>query len=188
MSQPHTGIPIQNVSLDEKHDPINGHSRPSVGTPGPSGMGVSQTGPTSHSAGLLPGSHGKAQEKKKIHPAIIIALWISLSSSVIVYNKYVLDSKTGLGFPYPVFLTTFHMALNTLGTRLLARFTNLMDGLKDVEMTSQRWYKNILPIGALFSGSLVLSNMAYLTLSVSFIQMLKVRCIQSEYQRRSPVR
>lgn len=66
------------------------------------------------------------------------------------------------------------MAFATLGTRLLVRFTNLMDGLKDVEMTSERWYRNIVPIGALFSGSLVLSNMAYLTLSVSFIQMLKV--------------
>lgn len=88
-------------------------------------------------------------------------------------RRYVLDTRTGLGFPYPVFLTTFHMALNTVGTRLLARFTHLMDGLKDVEMTSERWYRNILPIGALFSGSLVLSNMAYLTLSVSFIQMLK---------------
>lgn len=87
--------------------------------------------------------------------------------------RYVLDTKSGLGFPYPVFLTTFHMALNTVGTRLLARYTRLMDGLRDVEMTSERWYRNILPIGALFSGSLVLSNMAYLTLSVSFIQMLK---------------
>lgn len=34
--------------------------------------------------------------------------------------------------------------------------------------------RTILPIGALFSGSLILSNFAYLSLSVSFIQMLKV--------------
>jgi hypothetical protein len=37
------------------------------------------------------------------------------------------------------------------------------------------YIRSILPIGALFSGSLILSNMAYLSLSVSFIQMLKVR-------------
>lgn len=36
-----------------------------------------------------------------------------------------------------------------------------------------RWVRSILPIGALFSGSLILSNYAYLTLSVPFIQMLK---------------
>lgn len=67
------------------------------------------------------------------------------------------------------------MAFAALGTRVLARYTNLLDGLSDVEMTFDRWTRNILPIGALFSGSLVFSNMAYLTLSVSFIQMLKVR-------------
>jgi hypothetical protein len=39
--------------------------------------------------------------------------------------------------------------------------------------------RTILPIGALFSGSLILSNFAYLSLSVSFIQMLKVRPCQS---------
>ncbi|WFD31802.1 hypothetical protein MSPP1_002841 [Malassezia sp. CBS 17886] len=108
--------------------------------------------------------------KRALHPSVIIAIWIALSSSVIVYNKYVL---VNLHFPYPVFLTTFHMAFAALGTRLLARYTTLLKGLSSVEMTFERWYKNILPIGALFSGSLVLSNMAYLTLSVSFIQMLK---------------
>lgn len=175
MSQ-HTTLPMQSVSVhDEKNDLINGHSRTSVGTPGASGMEQSVSGPPLHSAGILPGAGETKDKKKQMHPAVIICLWISLSSTVIVYNKYLLDQKTGLDFPYPVFLTTFHMALNTVGTRLLARYTCLMDGLRDIEMTSERWYKNILPIGALFSGSLVLSNKAYLTLSVSFIQMLKVR-------------
>jgi hypothetical protein len=35
--------------------------------------------------------------------------------------------------------------------------------------------RSILPIGILFSGSLILSNTAYLYLSVAYIQMLKVR-------------
>ena len=34
--------------------------------------------------------------------------------------------------------------------------------------------RSILPIGLLFSGSLILSNTAYLYLSVAYIQMLKV--------------
>lgn len=38
-------------------------------------------------------------------------------------------------------------------------------------MTPERWFKSIVPIGALFSASLIFSNLAYLTLSVSFIQM-----------------
>lgn len=93
----HTSLPMQSLSVDGKnglggdekyqHDPINGHARPSVGTPGLSGMGQSTSGPSAHSAGILPGGGGKAGEKKKVHPAVIIALWIALSSSVIVYNK-----------------------------------------------------------------------------------------------------
>ena len=40
-------------------------------------------------------------------------------------------------------------------------------------MTRDMFIRSILPIGVLFSGSLILSNMAYLHLSVPFIQMLK---------------
>ncbi|KAN0065204.1 hypothetical protein ACQY0O_001701 [Thecaphora frezii] len=168
MSKEHTSLPMQNLSIDEKggHDPITGHRPPSVGTPGASGMGVQPP-----SNGILPGGPSQ-REKKKIHPALIISIWIALSSSVIIYNKFVLDTNQ-LNFPFPVFLTTFHMAFSTVGTRLLARYTHLMDGLHTVEMTNDRWYRNILPIGAFFSASLVFSNMAVLTLSVSFMQMLK---------------
>jgi hypothetical protein len=41
-------------------------------------------------------------------------------------------------------------------------------------MNRDMFIKSILPIGILFSGSLILSNTAYLYLSVSYIQMLKV--------------
>lgn len=36
--------------------------------------------------------------------------------------------------------------------------------------------RNVVPIAALFSGTLWLGNAAYLYLSVAFIQMLKVSC------------
>lgn len=76
-----------------------------------------------------------------------------------------------LEFHYPVFLTTFHLVYATIGVRLLAKTTHLLDGLKDAQMTWDRYMRNIVPIGALFSASLVFSNLAYITLSVSFIQM-----------------
>lgn len=41
-----------------------------------------------------------------MHPAPIIAIWIALSSSVILMNAWILGSKEGdLNFPYPIFLT-----------------------------------------------------------------------------------
>ncbi|GAA5992070.1 hypothetical protein JCM10908_000726 [Rhodotorula pacifica] len=111
-----------------------------------------------------------AEGVKKIWPGYIIAVWIGLSSALILQNAYVLRT---LQFNYPIFLTTWHLVYATIGTRLLLRFTHLLDDLQNVQMSWDRWFKNIVPIGALFSGSLIFSNFAYLTLSVSFIQMLK---------------
>lgn len=65
------------------------------------------------------------------------------------------------------------MTFAAIGTRLLQRTTNLLEGTKDVKMTRDMFIRSILPIGLLFSGSLILSNSAYLYLSVSYIQMLK---------------
>lgn len=111
------------------------------------------------------------QPKKIVIPAIIIIpIWMACSISVILYNKYIFDS---LNFGYPVFLTTFHLAFSAAATRVLQRTTTLVDGARDIEMSRDRWIRSILPIGALMSGSLILSNYAYLSLSVHFIQMLK---------------
>jgi hypothetical protein len=52
-------------------------------------------------------------------------------------------------------------------TQGLARFTPVLD----------LYMRAIVPIGLFFSLSLICGNVAYLHLSVSFIQMLKVRLI-----------
>ncbi|KAG8831054.1 hypothetical protein FRC17_003787, partial [Serendipita sp. 399] len=102
--------------------------------------------------------------------AIIIPFWIALSSSVIIYNNYIFN---GLNFRYPVFLVSWHLVFATIGTRILARTTGLLDPTKVSEMSNDIYVRSILPIAVLFCGSLILSNKAYLYLSVSFIQMLK---------------
>lgn len=112
---------------------------------------------------------------------VIIPIWIALSSSVIIYNNYLYNS---LYFKYPVFLVTWHLGFAAIGTRVLQRTTHLLDGVKDVHMTRDMFVRSILPIGLLFSGSLILSNTAYLYLSVSYIQMLKVRPATDESCRR----
>ncbi|KLT43351.1 triose phosphate/3-phosphoglycerate/phosphate translocator [Cutaneotrichosporon oleaginosum] len=114
----------------------------------------------------------KPTGKVNLRAATIIPIWIALSSTVIIYNKY-LYSVEHLNFPYPIFITSYHLGCAALGTRVLRATTNLMDGLDKVPMTRDVYIKRIIPIGILFSGSLILSNSAYLTLSVSFIQMLK---------------
>jgi len=110
--------------------------------------------------------------KPSVHPAVYIAAWIALSSSVIVFNKYILDPKK-LNFPFPIFLTTWHLVFATFMTQCLARFTTVLDSRKNVPMTGRVYLRAIVPIGAFFSMSLICGNVAYLYLSVSFIQMLK---------------
>ncbi|KAI8586278.1 triose phosphate/3-phosphoglycerate/phosphate translocator [Geranomyces variabilis] len=104
------------------------------------------------------------------HPAVYIGVWMSLSSSVILFNKYILFEG---GFPYPIFLTTWHLLFATLATRALHRTTNLLSELDGVHLDRTTYWTAIVPIGALFSTTLIFSNLAYLHLSVAFIQMLK---------------
>jgi hypothetical protein len=111
-----------------------------------------------------------SKPKPKLSAQTIIPIWIVLSSTVIIYNNYLYNT---LNFKYPVFLVTWHLAFAAIGTRVLQKTTNLLDGAKEVNMTKDMFIKSILPIGLLFSGSLILSNTAYLYLSVSYIQMLK---------------
>lgn len=63
--------------------------------------------------------------------------------------------------------------MQAIGTRVLQRTTHLLDGVRDVHMSRDMFIRSILPIGILFSGSLIMSNKAYLYLSVHYIQMLK---------------
>ncbi|GAA6034026.1 hypothetical protein JCM8097_000655 [Rhodosporidiobolus ruineniae] len=102
-----------------------------------------------------------------------IVCWIATSSAVILQNKYILSD---LGFKHPVALTTIHVLFQTIATRLLRKYTELVDKAKELEATGvmnrDAFLRKIVPVGLLFSASLVLSNWVYLRLSVSFIQMI----------------
>lgn len=58
----------------------------------------------------------------------------------------------------PIFLTTWHLTFATIGVRILKRSTRLLDGLNNVQMTWDRYLRSIVPIGALFSASLIFSK------------------------------
>lgn len=111
-----------------------------------------------------------SSSKPKLSAATIIPIWIVLSSAVIIYNNYLYNT---LQFRFPVFLVTWHLTFAAIGTRVLGKTTHLLDGVKDVSMSKDMFLRSILPIGLLFSASLILSNTAYLYLSVAYIQMLK---------------
>ncbi|KAI4732218.1 hypothetical protein E4T50_17193 [Aureobasidium sp. EXF-12298] len=99
---------------------------------------------------------------EKAHEAAIEAdsvrsVWIAMSSSVIIFNKYILDEKK----------LNFHES--ALQTTILARFTTVLDLRKKVPMNGRVYLRAIVPIGLFFSLSLICGNLTYLYLSVSFI-------------------
>jgi drug/metabolite transporter (DMT)-like permease len=101
---------------------------------------------------------------------IYIVFWISISCTMILFNKAVLDQ---LKFPYPMFLTTWHMVFATVCTQIMAQATNMLPGVKEKKVTREVFINKIVPVSLFFAVSLVLSNKSYIYLSVSYIQMLK---------------
>ncbi|KAL6528833.1 hypothetical protein OROMI_029009 [Orobanche minor] len=98
-----------------------------------------------------------------------VAIWIFLSFTVIVYNKYILDKKL-YNWPFPISLTMIHMAFCSSLAFAAVRLFKLVD---PVALSRRVYLTSVVPIGALYALSLWLSNSAYIYLSVSFIQMLK---------------
>ncbi|KAF3947547.1 hypothetical protein CMV_026335 [Castanea mollissima] len=94
----------------------------------------------------------------------------SSSSSLIVYNKYILDRKL-YNWPFPISLTMIHMSFCSFLAYLLVKVFKVVE--LPSTMTRDLYLKYVVPIGALYSLSLWFSNSTYIYLSVSFIQMLK---------------
>ncbi|KNA22359.1 hypothetical protein SOVF_034710 [Spinacia oleracea] len=107
--------------------------------------------------------------KKIVLSYTYVAIWIFLSFTVIVYNKYILDRKM-YNWPYPISLTMIHM---TFCSSLAFVLVKVFKVVEPVAMSREVYLSSVVPIGALYAFSLWLSNSAYIYLSVSFIQMLK---------------
>ncbi|KAI3949655.1 hypothetical protein MKW92_006634 [Papaver armeniacum] len=107
--------------------------------------------------------------KKILISYAYVGIWIFLSFTVIVYNKYILDKKM-FNWPFPISLTMIHMGFCSSLAFILVRVLKLVE---PVSMSRELYISSVVPIGALYSLSLWFSNSAYIYLSVSFIQMLK---------------
>eukprot|EP00608_Synchroma_pusillum_P010219 CAMPEP_0198436844 /NCGR_PEP_ID=MMETSP1452-20131203/44217_1 /TAXON_ID=1181717 /ORGANISM="Synchroma pusillum, Strain CCMP3072" /LENGTH=346 /DNA_ID=CAMNT_0044157403 /DNA_START=9 /DNA_END=1049 /DNA_ORIENTATION=+ len=99
-----------------------------------------------------------------------ISLWMFCSVSMIIFNKAILST---FEFPFPMALTAWHMLFATVCTQILARTTSLLPSVAKGTVTRGDYFGRVVPVAMTFAVSLILSNTAYVTLSVSFIQMLK---------------
>lgn len=95
-----------------------------------------------------------------------LIVWLSLSSGVILSNKWLLHPTR---FPFPVSLTCWHMAVSAVVGAVAVR-----SGMVAKQQLSWKtWAKICLPVGALSAASLFFGNMSFMYLTVSFMQMLK---------------
>ena len=95
-----------------------------------------------------------------------LTVWLSLSSGVILSNKWLLHP---MRFPFPVSLTCWHMAVSAVVGAIAVR-----SGMVAKQQLSWKtWAKICLPVGVLSAASLFFGNMSFMYLTVSFMQMLK---------------
>ncbi len=87
-----------------------------------------------------------------------VVLWMAVSSSVILFNKWLLAFS---GFPYPIALTSWHMAFcSTVGV-LCVRGLRVV---KSHNMSGHDYLRRVMPIGAtrLFQRALVVHTLVAL--------------------------
>lgn len=101
---------------------------------------------------------------------VYIVAWIAISCTMILFNKHVLAN---MDFPFPMFLTTWHMVLAAILTQIMSRTTKMLPGVAEGKVDSKTMQTQILPVALCFAISLVFANKTYIYLSVSYIQMLK---------------
>ncbi|KAL8094423.1 hypothetical protein AgCh_036089 [Apium graveolens] len=100
---------------------------------------------------------------------LYLLVYVTLSSGVILYNKWVLSPKY-FNFPFPITLTMIHMGFSGAVAFFLIRVLKVVSPVK---MTLEIYATCVIPISAFFASSLWFGNTAYLFISVAFIQMLK---------------
>lgn len=103
---------------------------------------------------------------KSVTTVLRLLLWLSLSSGIILFNKWLLGPDR---FPYPVTLAFWHMLFCSVVGLLAVQ-------CRCVPRQNVPWTTCVricLPVAALGAAGLTLGNAAFLYLSVAFAQMLK---------------
>eukprot|EP00746_Dinoflagellata_sp_MGD_P154821 gnl/MRDRNA2_/MRDRNA2_85054_c0_seq1.p1 gnl/MRDRNA2_/MRDRNA2_85054_c0~~gnl/MRDRNA2_/MRDRNA2_85054_c0_seq1.p1 ORF type:complete len:353 (-),score=46.41 gnl/MRDRNA2_/MRDRNA2_85054_c0_seq1:11-1069(-) len=117
------------------------------------------------------GRFQELQGSSKVAATMAIgAVYISVSWGMIATNSYLMKNDR---FPFAPVLSCMHMFTSFFGCGLLyVLCPSMLPAMKDLVFDWNLVLK-FVPIGAFFAASVVLSNMSYMYLSVSFIQMLK---------------
>merc|ERR1719345_299278 len=116
---------------------------------------------------------GEQAEDLSFYQALpIAALWSFLGLFLILFNKFMfLPDGAGFGFPFAVFVVWMHACTGTIFAIILrlAR-PDMMPFLSEGKLTFKIYCINVLPIAAMQAAALAVGNLAYLHISVAYIQ------------------
>ncbi|KAJ5102677.1 hypothetical protein N7532_003206 [Penicillium argentinense] len=126
--------------------------------------------------------------RKLLVNAGLILMWYFFSLSISIYNKWMF-SESDIVFPFPLFTTSLHMAVQfSLATLLLWIFPSLrpqhppeslanspIEGSKESEpiLTKYFYITRLIPCGAATSLDIGLGNMSLKFISLTFLTMCK---------------
>ena len=116
-----------------------------------------------------------AENIQRLPYYVYIVVWMILSSAQIGFNKAIFYHWD---FPYPLFLISCHMFVSTVFTQLMAKYTtNGIPAMTNEKISFANMYPYIVPLAICQSISMILSNMSYAYLTVSYLQMIKTLTI-----------
>lgn len=104
--------------------------------------------------------------RRTLFALYLIVQWIFLSSTIILFNKYLLSERK---FHFPITLVLLHMVF----VSACALLWKQMGWITVPTLTWQQIRTRFVPVAVCFALSLSLGNAAYLYITVAFVQMLK---------------
>lgn len=96
--------------------------------------------------------------------------YITAATTIIMLNKYMLSVTA---FHYPIVLSSLGVVCGWTLSLIGVHVTKTVDISTHGDITFTTWVKNVLPIGFFQGTTLMLGNMAYFHLTLSFLQMVK---------------
>lgn len=99
----------------------------------------------------------------------IVLLWYSISLSFTFFNKWLMQVWRG-GFDFPIFITTVHLSIKLLISRL---WSNSPTVERIEPIACRTWSVVVFPIGFLIAADIILSNTAILFLPLSLVTSIK---------------
>lgn len=121
------------------------------------------------------GEHDGRSAKAQSLAAFMTAMaygsaYITAATCIILLNKYMLSVTA---FHYPIVLSSMGVFCGWTLSLIGVHVTRTVKISSTAEMTLTQWAKNVLPIGLFQASTLMLGNMAYFHLTLSFLQMAK---------------